>query len=154
MLKSVDRTDDRQITVLMHVKLTVYYNIFTLHIETNVLNFVDVFAVNQLIGVESHSESCVDVKAGTSVKNCTNYYLNQTTLSFEPTIQNCSVAYMEANEMLSSVCNQLNDTYNCKVNLSEIISEYPTCFQSSTLRVDYSCECKCLYYCSFIKEKH
>ena len=102
--------------------------------------------------MESHSESCVDVKASTSVKNCTNYYLNQITLSFEPIIQNCSNVYMEANEMLSSVCNQLNDNENCKVNISEIISTYPKCFQSNTLRVDYSCECKCLCYFSFIKD--
>ena len=104
--------------------------------------------------MESHSESCVDVKASKSVKNCRNYYLNQTTLSFEPTTQNCSHAYLKANEMFHSSCNESNDTDNCKVNISEIISKHPRCFQSNTLRVDYSCECKYLCYFSFIKEKH
>lgn len=102
--------------------------------------------------MESHSESCVDVKAGTSVRNCANYYLNQTTLSFEPTIQNCSHAYLKANEIFRSSCDETNVTDNCKVNISEIISEYPRCFQSNTLRVDYACECKCLLYISFNRE--
>lgn len=141
----ISRSGRRQIdcSLLFHI-YTTYRN--------NGLEFCWVFALYQFTGMERHSESCVDVKASTSVRNCINYYLNQTTLSFEPTIQNCSGAYMKANEMLSSVCTESNDTDNCNVNISEIISEHPRCFQSNTLRVDYSCECKCLCYFSFIKK--
>jgi hypothetical protein len=89
--------------------------------------------------LERHSESFVDLQTGTSVKKCVQYYLNQTALSFEPPIQNCSDVYLEANEMFRSVCNKSDATDNCKVNISEIISKHPRCFQSNTLRVDYSC---------------
>ena len=89
--------------------------------------------------MERHSESCVDLQTGTSVKKCVQYYLNQTALSFEPQIKNCSDVYLEANEMFRSACDESDATDNCKVNISEIISKHPRCFQSNTLRVDYSC---------------
>lgn len=94
------------------------------------------------IGLERHSDFCVSVEKGSSEENCTNTYLDQVTLSFESTVQNCSDSYQAANEMFSSACNESNVTDNCKVNIYEIMSEYPGCFQSNTLRVDYSCEGK------------
>ena len=94
------------------------------------------------IGLERHSDFCVNVETGSSEENCTNTYLDQVTLSFESTVQNCSYSYQAANEMFRSACNESNVTDNCKVNIYEIMSKYPGCFQSNTLRVDYSCEGK------------
>ena len=97
------------------------------------------------IGLERHSDFCVNVETGSSDDKCTNTYLDQVTLPFKSTVQNCSDSYQTANEMLRSACNESNVTDNCMVNIYEIISEYPRCFQSNTLRVDYSCEGKCFF---------
>lgn len=85
---------------------------------------------------------------------CSKYYLqlDKARLIFDQELENCSAVYQNIQASRSTLCNYINNSDICTLNLSEEIQKDPRCFLSNSLLIKYKCEGNVLqkYYISFI----
>ncbi|CAG2190856.1 unnamed protein product [Mytilus edulis] len=77
-----------------------------------------------------------------SLNGCSKHYLqlNDTSLVFEPELDNCSAVYQNVQTSITTSCNDMNNSDICTFDLLGVIMEHKRCFQSNWLSVEYRCE--------------
>ncbi|VDI26143.1 Hypothetical predicted protein [Mytilus galloprovincialis] len=97
-------------------------------------------------GLITTSQECHNIDESISLNECSKYYLqfNDTSLVFDPEVDNCSIVYQDVQTSITTSCNDMNNSDICTFDLLEQIKEdhdhRHRCFQSNWLSVEYRCE--------------
>ncbi|XP_076075808.1 MAM and LDL-receptor class A domain-containing protein 1-like [Mytilus galloprovincialis] len=93
-------------------------------------------------GLIRTSQECLNIDESISLHECSKHYLqfNDTSLVFDPEVDDCSTIYQAVQTSVTTVCNDVNNSDICTFDLSEQIMEDERCFQSNYLSVEYTCE--------------
>lgn len=94
------------------------------------------------VGLIRTSQECLNIDESISLHECSKHYLqfNDTSLVFDPEVDDCSTIYQAVQTSVTTVCNDVNNSDICTFDLSEQIMEDERCFQSNYLSVEYTCE--------------
>lgn len=95
-----------------------------------------------LVGLITTSQECHNINESISLHECSIHYLqfNDTSLVFDPEVDNCSTVYQAVQTSFTTVCNGMNNSEICTFDLPEPKMEDQRCFHSNWLSVEYKCE--------------
>ncbi|XP_052068054.1 uncharacterized protein LOC127707514 [Mytilus californianus] len=91
-------------------------------------------------GSTNYSQSCLNTATSISLPECSKYYLQLNNLVFDKEFDNCSLEYQDVQGLIKTLCDDVDNSDICTINLSEVVKKESRCFQSKRLLVEYTCE--------------
>lgn len=126
--------------LLFHFWLPNSVILIQLHYDESQVNLK--LQVWHFVGLTDYTESCRKIDEPIPLYGCSQYYLqlNKARLIFDQELENCSAGYQNMLATRRTLCNHMNNSDICTLNLSEEIQKDPRCFLSNRLLVEYKCD--------------
>lgn len=130
-----------------NIKLLLFYLwllnsliLIQLHYDESQVNLK--LQVWHFVGLTDYTESCRKMDEPIPLYGCSKYYLqlDKARFIFDQELDNCSAVYQNIQATRSTLCNHMNNSDICTLNLSEEIQKDQRCFLSNSLLVEYKCE--------------